>query len=304
VGNKFTSRRGHPKKPAICISKPPPKPYQYPPYPGSEYDKPLDVDQAWVAAATLPAIPEPPFEPITVRNLAFHCYPSPRTPTWFQNLHELSHSLDLFNGRRVVAIATGPGLVPPHIVQNVLGRDVEYFQIQNHPRLREVASFHGLLDQLRSTASNEATFWAHSKGTSEHHATNHDKQLAIRYWRNRMYRELLVGWPDVAVALQTAAAVGCFKIDYSCFPDHVMHSPTGLEWGTWHFAGNFWWIRHDQIFRNPKWSAIADDPYAGEMWLGNLIDTRLAATVYQPWNPIEHPAPNLYDPQSHDHPIF
>jgi len=304
MGNKFTSRRSHPKKPAICISKPPPKPYEYPPYPGGEYGHVYDAGQAWAAAATLPPIPVPPFEPITVRNLAFHCYPSSSNPAWRQNLDELSRYLQLFNGKRVVAIATGPDLVRPENVQYYLGPDVDYLLIQNDPRLRETASFHVLLHHLRSTAQNEATFYAHSKGASEHHGTNHDKKLAIRFWRNRMYQELLTGWPHVAAALQTAAAVGCFKIDYSCFPDHVMHSPTGLEWGSWHFAGNFWWIRHDQIFRNPKWSAIADDPYASEMWLGNLIDTHLASSVYQPWNPIGHPVPNLYNAGSHENPIF
>lgn len=302
MGNKFTNRRRHAKRPPICLTKPPPKPYQYPPYPYSANGREYDATYPWPATAKLPKVPLPPFKPITIRNLLFHCYPNPKNTAWIQNLHEIRKRWSLFNGRRLIAIATATDLIPPHRIQNFLGSHAEYFISPNHPRLRETASFHDLLSQIRTTNSNEATFYAHSKGASGHYDSNTPKQLAIRLWRNRMYHELLDKWPKIQRHLRTAAAVGCFKIDYSCFPEHVMRSPTGLEWGTWHFAGNFYWLRHDCIFRNPHWSEIADDPYAAEMWLGNLIDSEFAQSAYQPWDPLHHPPPDLYDPNTHANP--
>ncbi|GAH09768.1 unnamed protein product, partial [marine sediment metagenome] len=68
----------------------------------------------------------------------------------------------------------------------------------------------------------------------------------------------------------------------------------------WHYAGSFFWFRHDCIFRDPHWSAIPDDPYAVEMWLGDFIPSKLAATLYQTWPPTFHPAPDLYNPASHE----
>jgi len=304
MANKFSYRRRHAKKPSICISKPPPKPYQYPPYPYAGDAGELSAGAAWALRATLPPIPLPPFKPITVRNLIFHCYPNPKNDAWLRNLQQLRKRWKLFNGRRILAIATGPDLLPAHFILNELDAATEYLCVPNDPRLREAATFLPLMKLIRSLDSNEATFYAHSKGSSGHHGDNADKRLAIRFWRNRMYRELLNGWPNVRNRFRTAAAVGTFKIDYSDFPDHVMRSPTGLDWGQWHFAGNFFWFRHDLIFRDPHWSELADDPYAVEMWLGALIDSELAQSVYQPWCAFDHPPPDLYNPNTHINPIF
>ena len=303
TSNKFTSRRGIAKKPPICISKPPKPPY--PPYPGGRRStrRPMDPAADWARRSRLPPVPSPPYRTITVWNLAYHIFPHPGNEAWLRNLDQLRQRWQQFNGRRLVAIATGPDLVPPADVVSFLGRDAEYFPIPNDPRLRETATFLNLLRTIRTTATNEATFYAHTKGASQHHYAQPGKELAIRYWRNRMYKQLLDNPITVANTLRSHATCGTFKIDYSEFPDQVMESPTGLDWGTWHYAGNFLWFRHDCIFRNPHWSEIADDPYACEMWLGNLIDTRQGGSIYQPWPAIDHPPPDLYDPSSHLDPI-
>lgn len=303
MSNKFTNRRRQPRSPPICISKPPKPPYPPYPYSAAAGGGPLTRTQQWVKDSTLPPVPARPYEKITVRNLAFHLYPNPRNPAWFRNLHELKKRWPLFNGRRLIAVATGPGLVSPDIIKQYLGPNADYLEISNDPRLRETRTFLPLLRELRSIACNEATFYAHSKGASSHHPDDDGKRIAIRYWRNRMYSELLDRWPAVAATLERYTACGTFKIDYSLLEHYVMYSPTGYYWGNWHFAGNFYWFRHDCIFRNPHWSEIGDDPYAVEMWLGKLLDTGDAHSIYQPWVPTEHPPPDLYNPSSHVDPI-
>jgi len=299
MGNKFSHRRRTVRRPPICISKPPPKPYQYPPYPYAGDAGELSAGAAWALRATLPPIPNPPFAPIHRRNLIFHLYPLKKNPEWLLNLNQIRRRWSLFNARRIVAIATGPGLLPINRVRLLVPGDAQILDIPNDTRLRESASFLSLLRAVRTVHRDEATFYAHSKGTSPHNAQDPAKISAIRLWRNRMYTELLDDWPLVAHALRNFATCGTFKIDYSAYPDHVMRSPTGLDWGTWHYAGTFFWFRHDNVFRNPHWSAIGDDPYAAEMWLGALIDTKRAATIYQPWDPLKHPPPDLYDPANH-----
>jgi len=299
MGNTFTRRRHNPGRPPICRKAPPPtypSPYPYPP--GNPYLE-LDPILKWAARSTLPPIPEKPYTSIHTRNLAYHVYAHPDSDAWLLNLDQLKTRLDLFNGRRVIAIAEGDKLIPRADIEKILGHDCEYYTFPNDPRLREVASFSRLLWQVRSIDSNTATFYAHTKGTAPHHRDNVPKQLAIHQWRNRMYHELLDHWPLVATALKTNACVGTHKIDYSMMKDYIMHSPTGLEWGKWHFAGNFYWFRHDCIFRNPHWSEIPDDPFAAEMWLGKFIDSADAASLFQDWNPKTHPAPDLYNIGSH-----
>jgi len=259
----------------------------------------MDPILVWALRSTLPPVPLQPFAPITTRNLIYHCYAHPDSFAWIENLAELRKRLHLFNGRRIVVVVKAHDLIGIDQVQAILGEEIEYHLVPNDLRLRDAASFLLLLKQVRSINTYEATFYAHTKGTAPHHRGNAAKLLAILYWRNRMYHELLDHWPQVAAKLKQYACVGTHKIDYSLIKDHVMQSPTGLQWGKWHFAGNFYWFRHDCIFRNPHWSEIPDDPYAAEMWLGKFIDTADAVSMFQSWNPLTNPAPDLYNPESH-----
>jgi len=292
MGNAFTTRRTHARRPPICISEM---------YKGEH--QPGDPAWLWVLRSTLPVIPYPPFDPITVRNLIYHVYPLRKNNEWIRNLQQLRRRLHLFNGKRVVAVATAPNLDHPDFVAAVLGKNVEYLICPNDPRLREVQTFLPLLQAVRSTTNHEATFYAHTKGCSQHHDLNRDTLLAIRYWRNRMYHELLDHYPTIFCALADYAAAGCFKINVSQQTPPLMTSPTGLTSGDWHFAGTYFWFRHDRIFRDPHWSEIGDDPFAAEMWLGKLLDPPEAKSVYQPWPEDNHPHPCLYDPEAHEDPI-
>jgi len=286
--------------PPICHKGPtiPPGPYPY--WCGLSGDDPAVI---WSISATLPPIPVPPYQEITTRNLAYNVYPNPRNPACIDNLKQLRNRLDLFNGRRVVSIATGPNLIEPETIQRILGPDVNYILTPNDRRLHETAALGTMFRMLRTTATDEATFYAHTKGAGDHHDSFPLKELAIRFWRNRMYRELLDHWTVVREALTNHAAVGCFKIDYSKIPNYKMQSPTGLLWGDWHFAGAFYWFRHDVVFRNPLWSNLPDDPFTCEMWLGSLLPSNQGSSIYQPWTSDVFPTPCLYDPSTHLQPI-
>ena len=297
--NKFSGRRRSHGTPKIC-KKPLPPDLPYPPPYHYAGGSPLS-DSHWAAinSARLPAIPDPPYHEITLRNLIYHVYPHPRNDSWFSNLDQIRLRTDLFNGKRIVAIATGPHLHKPEIVRNFLGNAFKYFTFPNDPRLRQTASFLELLHRVRSTKSNEATFYAHTKGSSETHPTDENKKLAIQLWRDRMYNELLDSPDLLAAKLRHHPCLGTFKVDYSHTDQPRMLSPTGLFWGDWHYAGTFFWFRHDCIFRNPTWTFIADDMYAAESWLSGLIMADQAPTIYQPWDPLSLPPPDLYDPETH-----
>lgn len=299
TSNKFSHLTGAHGTPPICISKIPP-PYVYTHDPAAAH---MDPILQWAQRSTLPPVPSPNYKPIAKRNLIYHVFPFADNMACFENLIQLKRRWHLFNGRRIIAIATGPRLVPPNAVSNHLGTDCEYIHVKNDPRLRDVASFQTMLTMVRTTATDEATFYAHTKGTAPHHRDKPDKRVAIRYWRNRMYHELLDRWKQVAMVLRNHATCGTYKIDYSQIPHYEMLSPTGVRWGNWHYAGNFFWFRHDCIFRNPHWSEIPDDPYAAEMWLGHFLPAEHAATVHQPFDPQRHPTPDLYNPDSHPDPI-
>jgi hypothetical protein len=243
------------------------------------------------------------FPEITRRNLIYHVYAHPGNAAWSANLRQVKRRLPLFNGRRLVSILTAPELVPPAEVRAVLGDAVEYLEVPNDPRLREVASFPRLLEAVASTAGDEATFYAHAKGSSdgvEHVSKN---ARGVEYWRNAMYHHCLDDWPKVALALRDFPIAGCFKIDWTNWTkgvDPFYHfNPSGLVRGSWMFAGTFFWFRHDQTFGHPRWRFVADDSYGSEAWPATLWGPEYGHSLYQPWPSTRQPNPDLYDVRTH-----
>ena len=297
MGSKFSHRRSVARKPPICI-KPKPKP---PPPPVSP------APFTWPAAGLIPEHarhpvrppPTPPFVPILTRNLIYHVYPQPSNGAWWANLAQLKRRLHLFNGKKIIAVAQGPDLLSTTIVQLALGSSCTYLEIPNDARLRDSATFLPLLRAVKSQDPTEATFYGHTKGASPHLWTDERLCRAIMYWRNTMYHLLLDKWPEVTRALDTHPCVGCFLIDWSSLGPGTMRSPAGFVHGIWHFAGTFFWFRHDCLFGDPRWSAIADDPWANEMYLGGIFSADQAFSMNERGAPAQADQTRLHDPDSY-----
>jgi hypothetical protein len=227
-------------------------------------------------------------------NLIYHVCPLKSNDGWRDNLYELRQRWGIFTGRKIIAVANGPGLHDLSAVQALVRRpDAEWMPIRNDPELREVASFAPLLSAISSTCSSEATFYAHTKGNS----TGEDKRGAW-LWTLAMYRHLL-DQPEVILdALRQYAAVGCCKMVWprGTKPPY----PSGLPSGTWMFAGTFFWFRHDRIFKGgAKWRNVPRDRYGAEAWLSTLLDESEVLSVYQPWPISQYPTPSPYNPFVH-----
>lgn len=297
TSSKLSSRRQTRGTPPVCRKPPPPQPPSYPPAGLSEQHL------RYLVASKLPDAPRPPFQSIDLRNLIFHLYAHRANDAATRALHQLRTRWDLFNGRKLIAVAHDRHTMPLRQIKRLLPGDAEYFVIPNDPRLRETASFPELLRTIRSVDPRTATFYAHAKGSSPTHNQTRSVALAIQLWALRMFHHLLDSWPHVDEALRTHATAGIYLIDYTDTPHQRITSPTGGPWGKWHYAGTFFWFRHDHIFNNPRWSMIPDDSYGPEQWLGSFIPANLAATLYQPFPPKADPQPNYYDPAAHSPPV-
>lgn len=233
-------------------------------------------------------------------NLIYHVCPLRNNAIWQDNLQQLLQRWGVFNGRKILAIATGDGLHCPEMVQLLINRpDAEYLLVPNDREVREVESFPALLAAIQSTDPAEATFYAHSKGNS-----TGDNVSGAWLWALAMYRHLLDQPQVIREALRTFAAVGTCKMVWPAghhgpYPtqqpsvaSQYVHLP-----GNWTFAGTFFWFRHDAIFTR-NWS-VARDRYAAEAWLAGILDEQRGLSLYQPWPVDQYPTPCPYDPQVH-----
>lgn len=237
--------------------------------------------------------------PFSRRNLLFHLCPLEKDQLWRRHAAQLWKYRPIFTGRRIVAIATGKGVLPADQVREALGEGFETVEVPNDPQLREVASFPTLLKEIASLDPTEVTFYAHSKGNS----TADDPVGALR-WTAMMYSQLLGRWLAATALLEHFASVGTMKI---VWPEGI-HGPYPTQQpsvaslyprlpGRWMFAGTFFWFRHSDVFSKPNWSEVLPDRYAAEAWLSGLFEAEEGFSMFQPWPEDYYPSPSPYDPR-------
>lgn len=204
-----------------------------------------------------------PYPAIAKRNLMFYLLPLRHSGrVWQWHVEQLRRYLPLFNGRRIVTIATpGPesklAIEPAELVRQEFGEDaesIEFLERPNDADYWELPAFREMLESLASTAADEATFYFHAKGVRR------ARQGAIRPWCQEIYRHNLGRIDDAQESLRYWQACGIAARN---------QDPTNLasRAGGWHFAGTGFWFRHDALFRRPNWREIKPHSHAVEGYL-------------------------------------
>ena len=214
-----------------------------------------------------------PYGRAVIRNLLFHIGPFKGNGTWQRNVEQLRRRMNLFNGRRVVAIVTGGNLDHPDDVKRAFGGDVsDYIVVPNNPSLREVATFTSLLERVQSVATNEVTFHAHAKGVQ--HPVN--ASVTVHPWTDVMYETCLDYWPMVERLLLSHPCAGSFKKIGRFFSGDGSQS-------AWHYSGTFFWTRSCMTF-NRDWRKIDLIRFGSEAWPGLHFDIQAAAAIFYEGN--------------------
>jgi len=209
-----------------------------------------------------------------IRNLLYNCFASKWSDEWWKNIERLCRYTEAFNGRKIVLVKTDPNAVDPAELRaklSPLGADTEFLYFPNDLKLGEVVGFVDGLSQLESLNPNEATFYAHLKGTKYRKCPD-VYMSAIRRWRNRMYDECLNDVGRVEKFLEDYACCGCYK--------QVQRVAPLPEKAYWHFAGTFWWVKHSALFSLPDWREVHQSFHGVEGYLGSLLPPNSAYCLY------------------------
>lgn len=206
-----------------------------------------------------------PYGEITRRNLLFYLLPLRHSlKVWQWHVEQLRKHLPLFNGRKIITVATpgdGNKLAIESIedVREAFGEDaslVEFIERPNDSTLWEMPAFAEMLGLVKSTDRHEASFYFHAKGVRR------AKQDAIRLWCEEIYRHNLGRADDAMEALRYWKAAGIARS-----PTTPGKGALGYDCG-WHFAGTGFWFRHDALFALDGWKEIAPHSHAVEAFLG------------------------------------
>jgi hypothetical protein len=213
-----------------------------------------------------------------VRNLIMHMLPVANNSNWRMNLYEIRSRIELFNGKRVLAIAveTRDNVAGKNLKTVTADEVIDYSRcigldwtqvdaFPNHSSLREVATFPYLLESVKSTNPNEVTFACHGKAT-----THSENSITVR-WSNVQYRVCLDYWGYVQDALERYSMAGAFRRfgDFATPGNH-----------RWHYSGTFYWFRHDDVFSSPKWKTIDQQFFGTESWPGLMFKPEQTACLF------------------------
>jgi len=210
------------------------------------------------------------------RNLLYHVYAVAANDEWRLNVQELLAHWSVFNGRKIVGIASDNRTVPAAEVKADFGADptIQWLPVWNDPRVGERPTFCTGLDLLRSIDPDEATYYAHAKGVTNGCARGvrpnrrHLIVPTVRRWRREMYARDLGG--DAAARDNVLRAFPCSGT-WFYRGNTGRHEEAGYGPAWWHYAGTFFWINHAHYFGHPRALEVRPNRWGPEYHLGSLF---------------------------------
>jgi hypothetical protein len=221
-----------------------------------------------------------------IRNLLYNCFAPIWSQEWELNVERLCRYADVFNGRRIILIKNGEKTEDPQKVEASFAPlgECEFMHYPNDPALGEVVGFVDALSRLESLRPDEVMFYAHTKGC-KYIGVPDEAMLPIRQWRNRMYIECLTDMEKIERIVAMRPCAGCFRQKGS----HPPLPPNSV----WHFAGTFWWVRHDALFSR-DWRTVTQHTHGVEAYLGTLFPYTESFCLYG-----DQPSYSLYVGNGH-----
>lgn len=199
------------------------------------------------------------------RHLTYFVYPRSSNDMWRWNCNQLRERIELFNGHRVILIATDETTDTAEDVRRYLSIDAEYLERPNHRTLHEAAWWPTQLDAVAPyCGAGDVVFSAHAKGISK-------PREPVRLWAQTMYEACLDFWPLVAEALQTHTTAGPFR-RRGVTPQ--------MPGSSWHYSGTFFWWRAGDMMSRAGWNNPASTKWAQEGWPGRLTELAESACLF------------------------
>jgi hypothetical protein len=192
-----------------------------------------------------------------IRHLTFHLWPTTKHDAWQWNLIELSKRWPLFNGKKIIAIATDAKTISSDVVLRFceeIGIQWDHVIIQqNNSSIREVATWIPMLTHLapESAGPNEVVFACHGKGVRHEAREEH-----IKAWAEVMYQSCLDYWPLVEQQLRSRLATGSFR-KFGGF---------NTKCRNFHFSGTFFWWRLAEMGKR-DWKKVEQKYWGTENWI-------------------------------------
>lgn len=251
------------------------------------------VDETRVVCDSVSRSDAVPFAGPVRRNLMMYIYPLRQFGVWRWNVAQIRQRLPLFNGRKIITIATDHATDSAEDVQAAFGADSERIDSwiidRNDPARWEMLGLPRMLSYCHSCDPHDITFYCHAKGVQgpAHVDDPGFSDQPRAKWARVMYESCLDYMPLVELALERHTFAGSFK-------RRMTHGERPYR-SSWHFAGTFYWFRNASLFSIPHWHVFDQQWYGAETWPGQLVGWYQAAGLFGSHAPIQYLAESWRD---------
>lgn len=204
------------------------------------------------------------------RHCLMHLLPVAGNGVWQRSLAQLNARRGLFDGRIVVAVATGSAKLPlnsPHAVRD-FAPWADVIEVRNDPGRREVATWGPLWERITPhLGATDVVFYCHTKGATR----PVDAGNMCHRWASFMWSLCLDHWPLVETQLKSHPITGpFFKLGYGFGPGA----------GRWHYSGTFFWLRAADYLARRRQIAPPEAWWGVEAWPGLTYDAGEAGCIF------------------------
>lgn len=207
------------------------------------------------------------------KSLIFHCYPKLKTK-WREACLSTFQYRDVFNGRVIISIVTGPDCEKLDTVVGwfeQFGPDLEFTQALNIPKQGINTTFR---HQLRLVQHEDGiVFKSHTKGIS-HRAD------PFRVWRENLTKGCLTNTDHVEFIFKQGYRTYSVYKTFSREGAEVMGQITGphkTTWPGWHYPGAIYWF--DPTYIQDEFFELPLHHYENEAFSCHISPTELAYTL-------------------------
>ncbi len=200
------------------------------------------------------------------RHLLMHCYPR-RGGAWRRSVQHVLRRIDQFDGRRIVSVAVDQSTERAGEVSKEFGGLVDIHETHNNAS-QEMVSFGWLLEQVASEPG--ISFYCHSKGATQ------PAHVGSHCWCDAMAITCLDYPQLIDIALRNKATCGAFRSNVVV-----------PGFGPWHFAGTWYWMRHNRLFGR-DWKPKLGAFYGAEAYPGLLFAEKESACLFTPKAHLSH----------------
>lgn len=192
----------------------------------------------------------PRFLPVTTRDLIYHIYPMTGNGAWQWNVRQLLRRIGLFNGKRIVTIATDIYTDPVESVVKTFEDSIDEFLIvPNRQDRADSVAYIDMLERVQSDDPQRAVMFGHAKSVTK------SEDFADRKWTEALYETYLDYWPVVDEQLRWRPLAGSFRSNWKQWPDDSA--------AAWFYSGSWVWYRSAALFKT-DWRKIDEFMFAVE----------------------------------------